>query len=153
MKTVLFRRNFKSNKNCTNQSEQTPNGQTVNTEWKLSGQTYLMTSSSPSAMMNISRATSPLRQMRSPGVKMYALILSTRSCRNSGSHSWNIVTWCLPTHTHQPTSRLLHAQPTYTVSHIILSIVYTHKQTHVYFSTHCHEYLEKSVLIACLVYN
>jgi len=55
---------------------------------------YLMTSSRPSAMMNISRATSPLRQMRSPGVKMYARILSTRSCRNSGSHSWNIVTYC-----------------------------------------------------------
>jgi len=52
-----------------------------------------MTSSRPSAMMNISRATSPLRQMRSPGVKMYARILSTRSCRNSGSHSWNIVTF------------------------------------------------------------
>ena len=53
----------------------------------------LMTSRRPSAMMNISRATSPLRQMRSPGVKMNAFIFSTRSCRNSGSHSWKIVTW------------------------------------------------------------
>ena len=42
--------------------------------------------------MNISLATSPRRQMRSPGVKMYAFIFSTRSWRNSGWHSWNIVT-------------------------------------------------------------
>ena len=53
---------------------------------------YLITSRRPSAIMNISLATSPFRQMRSPGVKMNAFIFSTRSWRNSGSHSWNIVT-------------------------------------------------------------
>lgn len=47
----------------------------------------LSTSRMPSAMMNISRATSPLRQIESPGVKMYAFIFSTKSCRNSGWHS------------------------------------------------------------------
>lgn len=45
---------------------------------------YPMTSKTPSAMMNISRATSPLRQIMSPGVNIYARILSTRSCKNSG---------------------------------------------------------------------
>ena len=38
----------------------------------------------PSAMMNISLATSPFLQIISPGVKIEALILSTRSWRNSG---------------------------------------------------------------------
>lgn len=53
---------------------------------------YLMTSRIPSAMMNISRATSPRRQIMSPGVKIEARILSTRSCRNSGWHSLNMLT-------------------------------------------------------------
>ncbi len=53
---------------------------------------YLITSSRPSAIMNISLATSPFRQMRSPGVKINARIFSTKSWRNSGSHSWKIVT-------------------------------------------------------------
>jgi hypothetical protein len=51
-----------------------------------------MTSRTPSAMINISRATSPRRQIMSPGVKMDARIFRTRSCRNSGWHSWNIDT-------------------------------------------------------------
>lgn len=52
----------------------------------------LSTSSIPSAMINISRATSPFRHIESPGVKMYAFIFNTKSCRNSGWHSWNMVT-------------------------------------------------------------
>lgn len=53
---------------------------------------YLMTSRIPSAMMNISRATSPRLQIMSPGVKIEARIFSTRSCKNSGWHSLNILT-------------------------------------------------------------
>lgn len=52
----------------------------------------LRTSKMPSAMINISRATSPFRHIESPGVKMYAFIFSTKSCKNSGWHSWKIVT-------------------------------------------------------------
>jgi len=47
----------------------------------------LMTSRIPSAMMNISRATSPFLQIKSPGVNMYAFIFRTKSWRNSGWHS------------------------------------------------------------------
>ena len=43
--------------------------------------------------MNISRATSPRLQIMSPGVKMDARILRTRSCRNSGWHSLNMLTY------------------------------------------------------------
>jgi len=39
----------------------------------------LITSRMPSAIMNISLATSPFRQIMSPGVKIEALIFSTRS--------------------------------------------------------------------------
>ncbi len=52
-----------------------------------------MTSNMPSAIMNISRATSPFLHIKSPGVNMKAFILSTKSCKNSGWHSWNMVTW------------------------------------------------------------
>ena len=45
----------------------------------LMNQNYLITSNKPSAMMNISRATSPFLQIRSPGVKMNARIFSTKS--------------------------------------------------------------------------
>lgn len=53
----------------------------------------LNTSKIPSAMINISLATSPLRHIESPGVKMYAFIFKTKSWRNSGWHSWKMVTY------------------------------------------------------------
>lgn len=55
--------------------------------------TDLIISTRPSAMMNISLATSPWRHIKSPGVNMYAFIFNTRSCKNSGWHSWKMVTY------------------------------------------------------------